>query len=185
VSSDDGWIIRQNASGKYVLQHFFMSSEELPPVEDGGFEYDTLDDAVRQYARFSKDYPSEYGLSVNLNLNESEDKMALDIKQYARKPFFVDAVQITADNMEEVALWCAGEIREEEPDHEGATPTKYVHVRVHRPLNERQSRGYIGDWVLYAGTGYKVYNNKAFNNSFDPSAGTEKVTNVFDAAVGS
>lgn len=81
--------------------------------------------------------------------------------KYVRKTFFVDAVQVTADNMEDVAQWCQGEVREEEDG------TRYIHVRVHRPLNERQTKAYANDWVLYAGTGYKVYTTKAFSSSFD------------------
>ncbi len=90
----------------------------------------------------------------------------LDTTKYVRKPFYVDAVQITTENIDEIAQWCEGEVQS---DKDG---TKYVKVRVLRPLNDRQTKAYVGDWVLYAGTGFKVYTTKAFGNSF------EKVTGV-------
>lgn len=90
----------------------------------------------------------------------------LEIGRYIRKPFEVDAVEVTAENMEEVASWCQGDVR---TDDDGKN---YIKVRVQRPLNESQTRAYVGDRVLYAGTGYKVYKPKAFKSSFDRVEGT-------------
>ena len=87
----------------------------------------------------------------------------LETKKYIRKPFSIDAVQITATNVDEVAKWVDGEVRTDDLG-------QYVKVRVHRPLNDRQTKAYLGDWVLYAGTGYKVYTPKAFANSFEQSS---------------
>lgn len=55
-------------------------------------------------------------------------------------------------------------------DNDPQTGQLYIRVHVHRALNERQTKAFIGDWVLYAGTGFKVYSAKAFNNSFEPVA---------------
>jgi hypothetical protein len=79
--------------------------------------------------------------------------------RYVRKPFYIDAVQVTDANINDVAKWCGGEVRT-------ADNSTFVKVRVHRPLNERQTQAFPGDWVLYAGTGFKVYTPKAFNKSF-------------------
>lgn len=84
----------------------------------------------------------------------------LETTKYARNPFFVDAAQVTAENIHDVANWCSGEVR---TDGEKA---KYIKVRVHRPANDRQTKAFPGDYVLYAGTGYKVYTAKAFKSSF-------------------
>ena len=93
---------------------------------------------------------------------KKEDSMTnLQTAQYNRKPFTVDAIQVTAENMAQVSEWCNGDIREAK---EGQP---YIKVRVARPLNERQTRAFSGDWVLYAGTGYKVYTNDAFKKCFD------------------
>ncbi len=85
-------------------------------------------------------------------------------EQYIRKPFEVDAIQVTEENWEEVANWCMGEMRTKSGPDRGLT--KYIKVRVHRPLNARQTEAYVGDWILYANKGYKVYTEKAFNESF-------------------
>lgn len=81
--------------------------------------------------------------------------------KYARKPFYVDAVRVTEENIDEVIEWCAGEKLTD------AEEGVYVKVRVHRPLTERQTKAFVGDWVLYAGTGFKVYTPKAFDKSFE------------------
>lgn len=92
----------------------------------------------------------------------------LETKKYVRKPFYIDAVQVTESNIGEIAAWCDGEVRSDSDDK------KYVKVRVHRPLNPRQTQAFVGDWVLYAGTGFKVYTPKAFSASFE-QASTESV----------
>lgn len=85
----------------------------------------------------------------------------LQIESYLRKPFQIEAVKVTEDNMVKVAEWCGGDVFADDP---GA----YIKVRVYRALNVRQTQAFVGDWVLYAGTGYKVYTDKAFHNSFTP-----------------
>lgn len=93
-----------------------------------------------------------------------ERQTMLETMKYIRKPFNIDAVQVTGQNLQEVAKWVDGDIRTDDLG-------QYVKVRVHRPLNERQTKAYVGDWVLYAGTGYKVYTQKAFSNSFEQVSG--------------
>lgn len=86
---------------------------------------------------------------------------------YVRKPFEVEAVEVTQDNLEEVAKWCQGTIIEPENGSQA-----FIKVRVARALNERQTKAYPGDWVLYAGTGFKVYTEKAFRRTFEMKAPT-------------
>lgn len=88
----------------------------------------------------------------------------LTTQKYARKPFFVDAVRVTEDNLDQIAQWCGGEIRTKVIKGEA---NKYVHVPVKRALNVRQTQAFIGDWVLYAGSGFKVFTHKAFETYFD------------------
>lgn len=94
---------------------------------------------------------------------------AIDTQKFVKKPIYVDAVLITTDNFYEIAKWCQGEI-----EHEAVRPgtpvpdeKKYIKVRVHNPKNVRQTRAFIGDWLLYTERGYKVYTNKAFRASFE------------------
>jgi hypothetical protein len=84
-----------------------------------------------------------------------------ETSRYARKPFYIDAIQVTKDNLKEVAEWCNGDIRIDSENN------KYIRVRVYLPKNEQQTKAYVGHWVLFAGTGYKVYTPKAFASSFE------------------
>lgn len=81
-------------------------------------------------------------------------------QKFVRKPLFVDAVQVTEENFNQVVDWCQGDVS----DTAGAP---YIRVRVQKPLNVRQTQAYIGDWILYTDRGYKVYNKKAFRMNFD------------------
>jgi len=85
----------------------------------------------------------------------------LDISTYLRKTFEVQAVQVTDGNIYDVAKWCSGGIMSEDG-------SPFIKVRVERVLNERQTRAFPGDWVVFAGRGYKVYTDRAFRASFDP-----------------
>lgn len=99
--------------------------------------------------------------------------MTIETGKFVRKPFYIDAVQVTEENMDSVAAWCQGEVKTVK-DAKGKVTDLYVKVRVHRPLNERQTKAYVGDHVLYAGSGYKVYTAKAFSSSFEPVEGKAK-----------
>ena len=92
--------------------------------------------------------------------------MSLELKKFLRKPLQVEGVQVTEDNMDELSEWCQGEVRVL-PDKKTGGETPYIHVRVHHPLSPRQTRAFVGDYILYANKGYKVYTNKALKKSFD------------------
>lgn len=92
--------------------------------------------------------------------------------KYVRKPLFVDAVQVTDENFGDIARWCFGEVCniDETPvdKSQDIQPSKqYIHVRVHNPKNPRQTKAFVGDWILYTERGYKVYTTKAFQANFD------------------
>ena len=97
----------------------------------------------------------------------------METRRFARKPFFVDAVRVTSENMERVAEWCQGDVNTIDT---GQSEERYVKVRVHRPMNDRQTQAFVGDWVLYAGTGFKVYTPKAFEKSFEEVTASSEET---------
>lgn len=93
-------------------------------------------------------------------------------RKYVRKPLYVDAVQVTEQNFADIARWCFGEVGNIDETPVDMTkpmdPSKqYIHVRVHNPKNTRQTRAFVGDWILYTERGYKVYTTKAFQANFD------------------
>lgn len=90
--------------------------------------------------------------------------MGIQAQRYLRKPLYVDAVRITSANFEEISAWCQGEILR---DEESGSGKKYIKVRVHNPKNPRQTKAFVGDWLLYTERGYKVYTSKAFHAAFD------------------
>lgn len=105
--------------------------------------------------------------------------MKIDTQTYTRKPFSVEAIQITKANMVHVAAWCKGTLIEDRGK-------PFIEVEVHNPLNERQKKGYIGDWVLQSTSGFKVYTQKSFDKTFDvnePEKPTEVKMSVNPAAV--
>lgn len=92
---------------------------------------------------------------------------------YIRKPFSVEAIRITQSNMNAVADWCEGSIR---AAGEGEAPSGknvgelYVQVRVSRPISPRQTRAFVGDWILKSISnpgGFKVYTDWAFRKDFE------------------
>lgn len=92
----------------------------------------------------------------------------LEITKYLKRPFEVQAVQVTAENIYDVAKWCQGDLSSNGAD-------KFIKVRVIHAVNERQTQAFVGDWVLYAGTSYRVYTDKAFGKSFLPVDSPEAV----------
>ena len=102
--------------------------------------------------------------------------MSLETQKFVRKPFDVEAVQVTEENFDAVVEWTAGQVEFKDDG------TKYIRVRVHQPMNPEQTRAYIGDWVLYS-RGFKVYKDKAFRNNFVTEGGAKTiqvVNNVFN-----
>lgn len=92
--------------------------------------------------------------------------MSIQTTKFVRKPFFVDAVQVTAENIHEVAKWCDGYVLSTFP--KGRTGSvDYIQVHVLQPLSVRQTRAFVGDWVLPASVGHKVYTQKAFAQRFN------------------
>ena len=114
---------------------------------------------------------------------------AVQTESYTRKPFPVDAVQVSEDNIQAVATWCGGEIRySTKTVGEGDEATKvklpYIKVDVQHPLNERQTKAYAGDWVLKSDSGFKVYTGRAFEKSFELKMHVETKTDFRDARTG-
>jgi len=96
----------------------------------------------------------------------------METQQYQRKPIYVQAVRVTEENFFEVAQWCQGAIVSatqgtQSLDELKKDKTKFIKVRVINPQRVRQTKAFVGDWVLYSEyNGYKVYTNGAFENAF-------------------
>lgn len=86
----------------------------------------------------------------------------METKKYVRNPVYVDAIQVTGQNMREIASWCNGSIQ----TVGDKVKAEFIKLDVKRPLGDRQTKAFIGDWVLSTDSGFKVYTPKAFKNSF-------------------
>lgn len=91
----------------------------------------------------------------------------MKIEHFIRKPFPVEAVRVTAENMEEVRAWCNGTIKQSSP-LANRPSADYIEVTVIRPANPKQCMAFIGNWVLKVGPSYKVYTDTGFKSTFDP-----------------
>jgi len=90
----------------------------------------------------------------------------IETSKYVRKPFTVEGIQVSEENLEQVADWCGGHVRTQTTMSDGAK--RYVKVNVREPKTNRQTKAYVGDWILLSDGGYKVYTQSAFEKSFQP-----------------
>jgi hypothetical protein len=88
----------------------------------------------------------------------------MQFKNYIRKPFTVEAVEITEENMSDVAE-LIGEVREKD----GVT-----FIAINRRLVPNIHRAYVGWFVTKLGDNFRCYSSKVFNAEFvehDPGSG--------------
>lgn len=97
---------------------------------------------------------------------------------FLRKPFEIEAVQVTEENIKEVAKWCGGKVKTKPA--EGNSPAEqFISVPVHNPTNEEQKTATIGKWVLWSRTtAFKVYTKRAFESSFIPKEEIDTKTQI-------
>ena len=105
------------------------------------------------------------------------------LTKYQRKPSYVDAVQVTAENMNELAKWCNGKIRVTRPRDDGRQPANYIHVPVEKSRNKRETMAFEGDWTLVPEPGCKVCTERAFEYQFDEVVGPEAVADLLKETV--
>lgn len=101
----------------------------------------------------------------------------MDIKMFVRRPPEpIQAVQVTSKNMQEIAVWVGGRVQTVGEQ----TKAKFVKVKVKHPLSDRQTKAFVGDWVLSGPTGFKVYTPKAFEENFEPVVISELETDPIE-----
>jgi hypothetical protein len=84
------------------------------------------------------------------------------------KPTYVQVVQVTDDNMAEVAAWCDGKITHVPARTPEDGPSTFIKVTVPTAVNERQTQAFKGDFVIKTERhGFKVFTFKALHKTFD------------------
>lgn len=165
MSADNGYVIQMNDQGKYVVQMYFASNDDWPNpnVDQNSIPmFDTLEEAVNFYLEGGEPW-SEYGLSFNLPEKEKDHKVTIKTAQYTRKPFTIEAVQVTSESLSDLAVWCNGSVMLDDKGH------NYIKVKVTSPQTPKQTMAYPGDWLLASRNGYKVYTDRAFKKNFIPA----------------
>lgn len=95
--------------------------------------------------------------------------MGVTTKQYVKKPLHVEAVRVTKRNFNELVKWCRGKVQTESPESPQNPGAKYIKIQAHNPINNRQTKAFVGDWILKTDRGFKVYTHQTFKQSFDES----------------
>ena len=85
---------------------------------------------------------------------------SMEFTTFVRKPFSVEAVEVTADNIAEVAKY-VGDLREEDDG------TQYI--LVDRRLVPNIARVYAGFFMTKMGKNVRCYSRKIFSDQFEPS----------------
>lgn len=96
--------------------------------------------------------------------------MSFETQQFVSQPYVVNAVQVTEDNLEELAAWCKGDVR---TTGAGKTfrfteGTKYIKLPG-RVSALRHSMAFAGDWLVVRDDGlFKLYTANNFPRHFVP-----------------
>lgn len=89
----------------------------------------------------------------------------METKKFTRKPFLVEGVRVTADNMPAVAEWCGGEIHST-PPQKGLQ--RYVRVPVVPGAKKMPfAHAFEGDWVVKMRMGFKVYSDRNMRKDYN------------------
>lgn len=92
----------------------------------------------------------------------------MDTKQYTRKPFPVSAVQVTLQNIEEVAEWCKGEIEYRDTKMMGTvTPLPVIKLKGQGDNRGKDFEAALGCWVVELKGSFRSYKPAQFEASFD------------------
>lgn len=91
--------------------------------------------------------------------------MDLIFSEFVRKPFVVEAVEVTLDNIADIAN-IVGVLRMKDD----GTP----YIVVDRRVVENVYRAYAGFWMTRMGDNVRLYSKKIFNDQFTPSTTTVK-----------
>lgn len=85
---------------------------------------------------------------------------------YESKPRRVDAIQVTEENLDAIAVWCEGYLSAGVSD---TRTVRWVDVPTPQTLFERRQRAYPGDWILksHANGRYKVVHSSTFKAEFE------------------
>lgn len=92
----------------------------------------------------------------------------IGISSYERRTFRVEGIRVTGSNMQEVAEWCGGAVKESRPTGY-AESYPYVEVVVGHVASRTQlARATVGMWItrLTKDNNFRVYKARSFAEAF-------------------
>ena len=96
--------------------------------------------------------------------------MVLELQEAVRKPFPVKIVQVTLQNIEEVAAWCKGTIEQRPTRMLGTTtdlPVIILDGRSSSTPHPRIFEAALGCWIVELHGSFRSYKPLQFESSFD------------------
>jgi len=87
----------------------------------------------------------------------------MEFTMFTRKPFSVSAIQITDENLDDIAS-LIGEVKEKDGVRFIALDKRII-PNIHR--------AFVGWWITKMGDNLRCYSPKVFEDQFEPSAETE------------
>lgn len=98
--------------------------------------------------------------SIGLDVNKKDGLMSLDFQPYIRKPFTIEAIEVTEENMEEVAA--SLEIGKVQPKRNG----EQLYILVDGEKIPNVFRIYAGFFITRMGINLRAYSAKTFRRQF-------------------
>lgn len=84
---------------------------------------------------------------------------------YIRKNLEVEAVKVSFERLQDIAMWCGGTIKVKADDGTGSL---YIRVRVARTTDGSIARAHVGDWIVKVDGKFKVLSDEEFVASYKP-----------------
>lgn len=81
---------------------------------------------------------------------------------WTRNSFEVEAVQITEENIIDVAVWCGGKLYQS-LEH---FPKRYIAMRITSAARAHNVKAWAGDWITFAKGEFKHHKDKTFRQTF-------------------
>lgn len=168
MSSDNVCLIRVFDAGSRDVgwEHKTVSMSDIWAKRVPGRIFPSLIEAIIWHNGHCN---SEYGLQVKTHEMRERimDQLTPQVDDtivntYVRRPFEVQAIQVTAQNMAAVARWCGGKIAKTR------TEVNFIDVPTVKEKHPSHGRAFVGSWVVTGREGtFSTYSDKTFQRTFE------------------
>jgi hypothetical protein len=103
----------------------------------------------------------------------------MQIREYTRRTFAVNAVEVTLENYQDVAKWCKGSISMEPAKVLGTTTMlPAIKIQGHGDNRGKEFTATLGCFVVELKGSYRVYKPGQFNASFEEKVAHETLESL-------